>query len=439
MFAPLLALAAALLVADALAPQPIDGPVSPWAAAVAVTAILPHLGVRFLARPRPPRGVAAWRVQAERMYGPALVVGYALQLWLLRWRDVAERLLPLHPSVPWARAVLAPVQLLALLAPLGIAWILSLPARRALLGETAGPGTAVGILLRLRQVATLTVPYLVLQFLGGQTIAFLDAAVTNESHRRLALWAACASAAWGLYAAAPWMLSVFWRTAPLPEGPLRDRLETFARRVGLPPERLRIAATGDRLLNACGVGLLPRWQFVVVSDALARHLEPAEVEGVVAHEVGHLQCRHFAIYLLYGVTCLAMLLAAERAGWTGPADASHAARGARILAAGAAGMGAWIVCLRFIGRRLERQADQFAASVLQGSGPLRAALERIGTLGGPRARRPTLLHGSLLSRIEHLRRIESSPDLAIGADRAVRRIALVLGGILLPALFSLLP
>ncbi len=358
MFAPFLGFVFALLLAESL--DPGESPRSRGAllAATTATTLLPHVLVWLAAlsgRARSP--LPAWRNLLERIYGACLIVLFAAQLWFFHWSEASREILRLAPASAWTRIALAPFRLGLLLSPLLASWILSIRVRRTLLGIEAAPGeTLREIVLRLRQLATLAIPYLVLQVLGGEAAAGAEEALAPYRQRYLALWGLCALCATALYAASPLLIAPFWRTEEIPPGTLRDRLDAFARRMGLAPERIRIGLTSGTILNACGVGLLRRWQFIVVSDALAERFDPAQVEAIVAHEAGHLQRRHFAIYLLYGITCLAALLVLER--HLGPADPAtpHSA-----LALACAAALAWLACLRFIGRRLEVQADLFAA------------------------------------------------------------------------------
>jgi STE24 endopeptidase len=97
--------------------------------------------------------------------------------------------------------------------------------------------------------------------------------------------------------------------APLPPGPLRERLEALARRAGFDPAAIRVVSTGRRggLPNAALGGLWrPR---LLLDDTLLERLGPEQVEAVAAHELGHHAGGHLAGRLLLGLAGVFLVLA----------------------------------------------------------------------------------------------------------------------------------
>ncbi len=95
------------------------------------------------------------------------------------------------------------------------------------------------------------------------------------------------------------LLPLFYRTRPITDEPLVLRLTELCRRVGLPVLgvfRFDLGAE-TRKANAAlaGVGKTRR---VLLSDTLLAAFTPDEIEGVLAHELGHHRHRHIGTLLL---------------------------------------------------------------------------------------------------------------------------------------------
>jgi len=104
-----------------------------------------------------------------------------------------------------------------------------------------------------------------------------------------------------LYWARPQLIEpLFHHFAALPPGELRDRLEAMMRRCGGEIDNVLVmdSSRRSRLANAHFAGL-GRRKRVVLSDTLIERLSPAELEAVMAHELGHFRCGHLRRY--YGV------------------------------------------------------------------------------------------------------------------------------------------
>jgi STE24 endopeptidase len=125
---------------------------------------------------------------------------------------------------------------------------------------------------------------------------------------------------------------VFNNFTPLADGPLRTELLDLARRDGIPVREVLVADASRRTtaLNAyvSGYGSTRR---VVLYDTLLDKATPAEVELVVAHELGHVKAHDvrngtlagalgaaLGVILLYLLTTWPALL--RRAGADGPQD-----------------------------------------------------------------------------------------------------------------------
>jgi STE24 endopeptidase len=184
-----------------------------------------------------------------------------------------------------------------------------------------------------------------------------------------------------------WVLPLFYRMRPLEPGALRDRLQALAGRVGVPVIGVSIVdhSRKSRTANAAVVGL-GRTRRIVLFDTLVAGFEPAEIEAVVAHELGHHVHGDIARGLTVGgLLTLATFVAADAAlrvgvrlwGLSGPADpAGLPWLGLVVLVLG--------LCTMPLGnafsRWIERQADDFALRTTHDPDAFVGAMERLARL-----------------------------------------------------------
>ena len=61
------------------------------------------------------------------------------------------------------------------------------------------------------------------------------------------------------------------------------------------------------MVNACVTGILPRFRYVLLSDALLESLTPLESAAVFGHEIGHVAHRHFLYFAFFFMGSLGVL------------------------------------------------------------------------------------------------------------------------------------
>ncbi len=213
---------------------------------------------------------------------------------------------------------------------------------------------------------------------------------------------------------------LFNRFSPLADASLRERIETLLRRCGFASRGVfvidgsRRSAHGNAYFTGFG-----RNKRIVFFDTLLERLAPAEVEAVLAHELGHVRLRHerqrLVLSLLQSLVGLALLafLARRPAFCTafGLAPSSHATLLLFLLIVPAFGfflapLSAWW------SRRHEFAADRFAAEHAN-AGELAAALVKLyrdnaTTLTPDRLSSAFFdSHPPALVRIAHLRALEA--------------------------------
>jgi STE24 endopeptidase len=184
-----------------------------------------------------------------------------------------------------------------------------------------------------------------------------------------------------------WLVPLFYRLAPLPDGELRTRLLALADRVGVAVTGIWVVdqSRKSRTANAAVTGL-GRTRRILLFDTLLAEFPPEEIEAVVAHELAHQH--HGDIrrgLLVQGVLTLATFWIADGAlrlgaaglGLEGPADVAGLPLFGVILLV--VGLGALPIGNGW-SRHVERQADDFALRTIGDPGAFIRAMTRLATL-----------------------------------------------------------
>jgi hypothetical protein len=237
----------------------------------------------------------------------------------------------------------------------------------------------------------------------------------------------------------PVLVKTMWGCEPIPPGPLRTRLEALCQDLRLKVgEILYWPLLEGRVMTAGIVGLLGRFRYLLVTPALAEVLTPEEMDGVVAHEAGHVRHRHLWFYLLFfmGYVCLVAVffrIAEATLAWWGIAEPEILHRpqaSLHISALQTVGLlGLLFVYFRVLfgalSRAFERQADLYALEVIGRPGPVVSALERISLYSGDIRDLPSWHHGSIADRVGFLLSADQDPERLRGHHRRVRRLTSV--------------
>ena len=271
-----------------------------------------------------------------------------------------------------------------------------------------------------------------------------------------------------VFAAMPWLLRLVLGLHRLPDGPLRERLLSAARRLRFRCSDILLWQTRGNVANAMVAGLLPYPRYVLLTDRLAAELSPEELEAVFGHEVGHVKHRHMQYYLGFLIASMAVV-------WVGAVvlftelerrfptlgETLHGSFWENLaVVPPLCLLGAYIfVVFGFLSRRCERQADVYGCRAVScmdfgcaGHGPgfvaapagkglcttgigiFIDALEKVGSLNGISRDRPGWLqswqHSTIARRVEFLQRIQEDSTLE---QRFQRRVGMVkwalLGGL----------
>ncbi len=263
-----------------------------------------------------------------------------------------------------------------------------------------------------RSTVLLLAPYLLY---AGATDAL---SLSRTAGLFLTCWSlAGEAAAGGVFAVLALLLPVgarrIWKTRTLGGGPLRERLEATARRLSFRCRELLVWDTAGLVANAAIVGFLPRWRYVIFTDALLGVLRPPEVEAVFGHEAGHAKRRHVATFFAFGGAWALAVLAVARA------YLPDAEESLLLLLLPSAFLG-WLG-FGWLSRRFELEADLYGAAAIGDVGTFVSALERVGVVAGSNRRRGSWRHFSVGSRVAFLRLVEAAPEVG---ERFVARMRL---------------
>lgn len=211
----------------------------------------------------------------------------------------------------------------------------------------------------------------------------------------------------------PMLIRALLPTKPVEDG-LRQRLLQFASEHKVKIRDVRCLDAGpEQTANAMVMGLLPTVRYVFITDRLLRDLEPAELDAVLAHELGHAKKHHLLIKLaaalvawlpIAGLVAVAAVLGGHR---------SPALIAAWIILVMILATASLLVVQGVVGVRLERSADDYACATVSADA-LRRGLEKLAAANATKRRTGlawNLLtqHPGLDQRIERLRQASTHP------------------------------
>ncbi len=166
---------------------------------------------------------------------------------------------------------------------------------------------------------------------------------------------------------------------------LHQMVERLAMRAAIPKPRVYVIPQDTP--NAFATGRNPEHSAVAVTEGILRILRPAELEGVLAHELGHVKNRDILISSVAAVVAGAISYLATMAQWgaflgMGRSDDDEGGGGGNIigvlLMAIVAPIAAMLIQMA-ISRSREFQADVTGAKIIGDGHPLANALQKLET------------------------------------------------------------
>ena len=222
------------------------------------------------------------------------------------------------------------------------------------------------------------------------------------------------------------ILPLFNKLSPLPEGELRDALESLAKRAGFVAKKIEVIDGSKRSghSNAYFTGF-GKWRRIVLFDTLVEQLSVEEISAVLAHEIGHSKRGHItkrlALAFVFGFAFFGFV------GWVLTRPEFFAAFGfdyraglmfvpALLLLSKMLPLATfWLSPIsNYISRRHEYEADAFARELIGSPDALVSALrklhkENLGNLTPhPLYSTFNYSHPTLLERENALRNTDSS-------------------------------
>jgi len=220
---------------------------------------------------------------------------------------------------------------------------------------------------------------------------------------------------------APVIVQKFWRCSSLENGFYRSRIEKICENANLKyADILRWPIMGGKMITAGVMGLVSKFRYILVTNALLEALSPEELDSVIAHEIGHIKKKHLLLYLIffagfilfsYSIFDLIryfifysyfLLKLIESSGENISTVFSIVFTIIMIII--------FIIYFRFLFgffmRNFERQADLYVFSIIGHASFLISSLEKITFFSGRPPDRPNWHHYSIKERIDYLEKCQ---------------------------------
>ena len=224
----------------------------------------------------------------------------------------------------------------------------------------------------------------------------------------------------------PPLIQYWWGCRAFEPSERVKELETFLHEKGFKYRNLlNWPIFEGRMMTAGIMGIVPRYRYILITDALMEILSLEELKAVMAHEMGHARYRHFLFYmlfllgyiviviglypfLLYYLTAQPMLINALEGAGSQAATLFYLVLSLPILIT-------MFVYFRYVMgffmRNFERQADLHSAVIMDGPRYTISSLEKIALLGGKIRDLPSWHHFSIKERVDCLLRFLREPGL----------------------------
>ncbi|MBW2670441.1 MAG: M48 family metalloprotease [Deltaproteobacteria bacterium] len=245
----------------------------------------------------------------------------------------------------------------------------------------------------------------------------------------------------------PTMIQKFWRCKPLEAGYHRSRIENLCRKAGMGYANiLDWPIFGGRMITAGVMGLVKKFRYILVTNALLQMLEPEEIEAVIAHEIGHIKKKHLLFYLLFFVGYMIISYATfnllvysivfsetiYRLITATGLDQTTVTTSIFSLVI----IIVFLIYFRFIFgyfmRNFERQADTYVYALFDSARPLISTFEKIAATSGHPSDKPNWHHFSIKDRIDYLVKCEADRTWITRQDSKIKKsITAYLVGIVL--------
>ena len=242
------------------------------------------------------------------------------------------------------------------------------------------------------------------------------------------------------YIYAPLLLGLIWRTTPLTDANLRNRLHRLAAQDNIRYKDIVIWQT-ESVANAAVAGIAPWSRQIFLTAALLKHFSDDEIEAIVAHEFGHVRYKHILTYLMFLIVYF--LSYAIYYIYIGQPLESIPSTSSLLPAIGLVFFISlyFVIIFRALSRRFEHQADLYAVALTGKPEALELALVRLAYLNyTPRSIQRLFelfqTHPSVDRRIKFIERFKGGDPSALRYQNYLLEVKLLF--VLLPALACIL-
>ena len=387
----------------------------------------------------------------------ALLVGHSAVIGLTDWLNLCNNL----PSIRGWLAVPSLAAAGPFLISIGLAWIGTFPAERALRqihlemqllrGQPARPTWPLlrHLVFNYRHQVLFILAPMLLILVARDLIDWYSDSLRRTGIRYLPDLLLGLSAG-AVAVIAPAILRRVWLTHPLPDGPLRDRLLRLGRKLHLRFREILVWRSGGALVNAAVMGVIAPLRYILITDGMLESMDDTKIEAVFGHEAGHVKRHHITYFLMLAfmsgcwIAIYSDLL--MHPGRQPYEDWIGVALGAVLLVK-------WSIVFGWISRTFERQADLFgvrtlelsglpcatpcathapAVTVAAGGDPIcrtaahvfADALYDVAALNGIPPQAPSWRHGSIATRANVLQAYAADPQQTAQFERRVVRLKL---------------
>jgi Zn-dependent protease with chaperone function len=230
----------------------------------------------------------------------------------------------------------------------------------------------------------------------------------------------------------PRFIKSWWGCKPFQPSSKIQELKDFLTKEGLKyRDLLQWPIFEGRIMTAGIMGIVPRYRYILVTDALMGVLSMLELKAVLAHEMGHAKCRHLLLYVFFIFGYLIF--------WFGLFDPEfYIILETYIFEKFTINISQQTLfyliytpsilipillyfryVMGFFMRQFERQADLFSARTMGSPRYTVSSLEKIALLSGKIRELPSWHHFSIKERVDFLWRTLEEPGLIRKHNRFV--------------------
>ena len=232
----------------------------------------------------------------------------------------------------------------------------------------------------------------------------------------------------------PPLVRRLWDCTELPDGPLKRHLTSFCQKQGFSAGLYIWPLFEGQALTAGVMGIVPGLRYILLTPAIIETMSVAELEAIMAHEIGHVKKGHLLLYalLIGGFSVFAAMMAEplvylllSRESFYSLMAKGHISPETVLTLAGAVPLLFFmVVYFRYIFgyfiRNFERQADLHVFSVIGNSSALIQAFEKIAVLSGNIREQPSWHHFGIGERVRYLEKCEINQEYIVRHDRKVK-------------------